>query len=290
MSKFRFFVAVFGIAISLATVNLTAEDDMSEAEQARYNAVLELDWKQEGRYKLNHSKSTLSIPSGYYSVFGADAKKYYLLGQCSESSDIEAVVLSEDFNSEIYFSYFDTGYISIDDWSDIDSSSLLETIKENTKESNIERRNCGRGDLTVIGWVQEPILDRHTNTVFFCTELIGEDGEILVNAKALRLGRKGFEGVTWVTDKDSYSHFGGELDVMLRAHSFNPGHRYSDFSKGDKIASYGIASLVAATVGGKIVKAGGFLLLFKKLWGFLFAGIGALLFKAKKLFRGRGNE
>jgi uncharacterized membrane-anchored protein len=46
--------------------------------------------------------------------------------------------------------------------------------------------------------------------------------------------------------------------------SFNQGHRYTDFSKGDKVAAYGIAALVA---GGVAAKAG----MFKVLIGLLIA-------------------
>jgi uncharacterized membrane-anchored protein len=72
---------------------------------------------------------------------------------------------------------------------------------------------------------------------------------------------------------------------MLRSHSFDSGYRYKDYRTGDKIASYGIATLVAATVGGKIVKASGLAVLFKKLGGFIFAGIVSLFYKFKNIFK-----
>ena len=56
------------------------------------------------------------------------------------------------------------------------------------------------------------------------------------------------------------------------------------------MASYGIASLVAATVGGKIVKSGGILLGIKKLWGVIAVGFMALLGKLKNLFKRKPNE
>jgi uncharacterized membrane-anchored protein len=53
----------------------------------------------------------------------------------------------------------------------------------------------------------------------------------------------------------------------LAAVDFNPGNRYTDFDagKGDKVATYGIAALIA---GGIAAKAG----LFKTLWLALLAG------------------
>lgn len=91
--------------------------------------------------------------------------------------------------------------------------------------------------------------------------------------------------MVWVTEKDNYVPFGGELDIMLRAHSYESGFRYCDYKPGDKVASYGIATLVAVTVGSKIIKTGGFLVIFKKLSGFIFAFIAAAFYKIKKFFR-----
>ena len=71
---------------------------------------------------------------------------------------------------------------------------------------------------------------------------------------------------------------------MLRAHSFDPGYRYTDHTTGDKVATYGIASLVAGTLGAKIVKAGGFLVLLKKFGGFFMAGIAAIFYKLRRIF------
>jgi len=115
----------------------------------------------------------------------------------------------------------------------------------------------------------------------------------LVNSIALRLGRKGYERLNWVTEKSSYVPFGGELDVMLRAHSFETGYKYADFVEGDKIATYGIAGLIAATLGTKILKATGLILLFKKFGVYIVAGLSALFFKfrdkMKRLF-GRSSS
>ena len=110
----------------------------------------------------------------------------------------------------------------------------------------------------------------------------------IVNSIALRLGRKGYEQLNWITDRSNYVPVGGQLDIMLRAHSFDPGYQYSDHSPGDKTALYGIAGLVAVVAGAKAVKAGaavGLAVVLKKFGAILFGAPAIAFYRFKRLFR-----
>ena len=72
---------------------------------------------------------------------------------------------------------------------------------------------------------------------------------------------------------------------MLHAHSFDAGYRYEDYTTGEKVASYGIAALVAASVGGKIAKATGLTLILKKFGAIIFACIVGIFYKMKNFFK-----
>jgi hypothetical protein len=39
------------------------------------------------------------------------------------------------------------GYVSVDDWADVDPVKMLDTIRENTEEANAERRRQGFGEM-----------------------------------------------------------------------------------------------------------------------------------------------
>lgn len=259
--------------------------ELSAEEREMNIAFFSLDWKDTGAYKLEESNSTISLPEGYKLLIGEEAKKGREL-TCMElnNPNLEAAVYDADFENTILFESYQDGYVSLDDWEDIDSKGLLKSISDSTEEENIERRKNGNGELHVIGWIQEPILDRDKNIVYWALEAESNAGAI-INSVALRLGREGFEKLIWVTQKASYIPIDGHLDIMLRSHTFDPGYRYNDYQTGDKIAGYGIASLVAATVGGKIIKTGGLAILFKKLVGFIFAGMAALFYKFKNFFK-----
>lgn len=266
--------------------NFLSEAELTEEAFKSLGNWSELNWKTEGRHQLPLSNSTISIPCGYALVTGNDAIAIYTIEGEPVNEFLEAYVVdSSNFDSSVVFQNIKTGYVSIDDWKEIDPKELLEEIIKNTEEDNKERRKRGSTELHVIGWVQQPTLDQNTNTVFWAIEADSGDNENLINSVAIRLGREGYEKITWITSQSSYVPFGGHLDTMLRAHSFDPGYRYNDYKKGDKLAGYGIATLVAATVGGKVVKASGIAVLLKKLGGLLFAGIAAAFYKLKNLFR-----
>jgi uncharacterized membrane-anchored protein len=257
-------------------------------DQQRTDAMVHLNWLQAGTYKLSPSSSTIALPEGYMMVRGEDAKR--LLTLAAEPDDaVEAVVMSR--NDEIVFENTSEGYVAVDDWADVDPVKMLDAIRENTEEGNAERRRQGFGEMHVVGWLQRPTLDRNTATVYWALEGAAPDHHV-VNSIALRLGRDGYERLNWIVDKADYQPVGGQLDVMLRAHSFDQGHRYADHTSGDKVAMYTIAGLVAAVAGAKVAKVAGgiaLLVLLKKfgiiLFAFAAAAVAAVVSRVKRLFR-----
>jgi uncharacterized membrane-anchored protein len=299
-------ILVFFLSIQVSLFNeLQAQEErsLSENEQNIVNALAEmneedrektieffsLDWKDVGIYKFERSNSTISVPEGYHLLIGEEAHKALTIMGEPKREYMEAVLYDENFENTILFNYDECGFVSIDDLDEINAKQLLETIIENTEKTNEKRRKNGVNEIHVVGWLQEPTLDKNTNTVFWAIEAI-EDNEPIVNSIAIKLGRKGVAAIIWVASKDIYVHFGGHLDVMLRAHSFDAGFQYKDYKSGDNVAGYGIAALVAATAGGKIVKAGGIAVIFKKLWSVIFAAVAGIFYKLKKLFKRKDNS
>jgi uncharacterized membrane-anchored protein len=265
-----------------------SNSEISDEEKQIMEAFTALDWKEEGTHKLEQSNSTIALSEGYKLLIGEEARKGRLL-TCGEGDnpELEAIAYYDNFIDVVLFENYKEGYISLNDWAELDPKSLLETISENTENANEERRKKGVDEVHVIGWLQQPLLDKQTNTIYWAIEADAGGNENLVNSIAIRLGREGYERVVWATDKSSYVPLGGHLEVMLRSHSFDPGFQYNDYTSGDKLAAYGIASLVAATLGGKMIKVGGILVLLKKFGGFAFAAIAALYYKFKNFFKSK---
>jgi uncharacterized membrane-anchored protein len=172
------------------------------------------------------------------------------LNQGVEYPNAEAAILNVDENTQIIFEYFDSGYVDIDDWSELDPDDLLKAIKENTKIANKSRVKNGIGAVHVKDWLVEPSLDKENNAAYWAIS-VTDAGQEVVNTITLKLGKEGYEKLIWVGPKELYSNSDGLLDTMLEGHKFDQGFQYADYSIGDKVAAFGIASLVAVTAGGK---------------------------------------
>ncbi|CRX38128.1 Conserved putative membrane protein [Estrella lausannensis] len=225
-------------------------------------------------------------------VIGEDVNKVWRLG-CGDRDNekLEAVVRDIDFKKVMLFEIWNEGYISLDDWGDLDAKNLLESLSERAEAANRElgRTRVGR-ELHVIGWMQEPVFDKHTNTVYWSIEFESSEEGAVVLSVAIRLGRESFVKLICIASKESYASGDGHFDAMLRSHSFDPGYRHQDYRTGDRIASYGVASLVAASVVGEMANATGATGILKILGAFIFAGIAAVLYKLKNIFKRRGEE
>jgi uncharacterized membrane-anchored protein len=222
-------------------------------KQDRNEALSPPSWSALGTYELPLSGSVLALPPGYAVAFGADAQRAYkLLGKPTELSGLEAIVIGgKDADQIITFESFQTGFVTLDDWGQVDPAALLAEIHRNTERKN---RQQGVPELHVKSWLKPPRLDRYTATVSWTIAADQTTGPS-VSSVALRLGRNGFEKLTWITLQDKYLATASHLDEMLRAHSFGPGTAYADHVSTDKMAQYSIATLVAKVLGAKTIKA-----------------------------------
>jgi uncharacterized membrane-anchored protein len=150
---------------------------------------------------------------------------------------------------------------------DVNSTQLLDQIKRNIENANIKRRSRGLSELHVTGWTQEPSLNPDTHTISWMISVSGSDGANFLNAIALKLGRNGYERITFI-DQATNAAAVQNLLFVANAHRFDPGARYDDYVAGkDQAAEYGVAGLVAGVLGVKLLKvaaAGGIFLVFKK--------------------------
>jgi len=276
------------LAVSTLILIVLASPASSQSVNEQIQAM---HWVRSGTIKFTASSSSVALPPGFIGVAGEDARKLAELGQGHAESDTEGVLIDDKSDDTVVFQFYPSGFITIDDWQELDPGNLIRQITDNTENGNEERRSKGIAELHVTGWLQEPSFDRNTKTVFWAIAAYSNEGKI-VNSVALRLGRSGYEKVIWVTDPNSFKPAGGVLDTMLRSHSFDSGQRYEDHIEGDKLAGYGIAALVGAVAGAKLLKVGAFaalLILLKKFWFIAFALVAVFFRKIKALFTPRIN-
>jgi uncharacterized membrane-anchored protein len=246
-----------------------------QTEEGLQDAYDQLNWSSgSGSYKLPKSHAVIRVRSGQTLLLGWDAERFRWLNNGTEHPDTEAVLSydSAGAKSVVYYAWQDEGYIGDADWADVNPDQLLEDYRRGTEAANSERIDSGIEPIHVVGWLEKPHYDKSTNTVTYAIELKDKDGG-WANAFALRLGRAGYTEFIWVGSIGLFQSAGSRpalLNDALAAHSFEEGHRYADFKEGDKVASYGIAGLVAAAIGAKFGKG-------------LIAGFIAMLIAGKKV-------
>jgi uncharacterized membrane-anchored protein len=261
-------------------------DDSPPGRDPQATEIAHMNWRHDGKLDLPFSQSSIALPVGFHAVTGTDANRLVEISNGHPDNNAEAYLIDQSNRSEVLLEYIDSGYVTLDDLSELDSEKLLAQIRDATEESNAARRKANVPEMHVRGWLQQPTFDRAANTAYWALAATsGQNG--LVNAIALRLGRNGYEKFTWIVQPDKFAYVGSTLDVVLRAHSFNSGARYADHVNTDKFAGYGIAALIGVAAGAKIAKvaaAGGLLLLLKKAWFVPLLLLGALWRKVKQLF------
>jgi uncharacterized membrane-anchored protein len=161
----------------------------------------------------------------------------------------------------VIITYVDDGYVKDGDASKIDYVDLMKKMKEGTTEENKAREKNGYPAIELVGWAAAPYYDSAAHKLYWAKEIrfAGVD-ENTLNYNIRILGRSGVLVLNAVAGMPQLADVEKSTPTLLAMVDFEPGHRYADFKQGtDKVATYGIAALVAGGIAAKIG-------LFKGLW------------------------
>lgn len=211
---------------------------------------------------------TVKVPAKFRFLDANGAQKFLeLLENPTDGSEL-GVLVSADSSWFVVFEFSADGYVKDDD-RDLDADALLDSIRRGTERANDERRSRGWATISVEGWEQKPFYDPQTHNLTWAIRGRGERS-VSINHSTRLLGRRGVMKVNLVLSPQDLEAAVPEFKQVLGGVSFNPGQRYAEFQRGDKVAEYGLAGLVAGGTGVALVKTG----LLQKFWKLLvFAGI-----------------
>jgi len=273
-----FLAGAFAVLVAPALAETRSEHQSTAKQQ-----LAKMHWAA-GTQKLAQSHGTFAVPRGGTMVSGAEAVRADNLINGTDDTSTEG--FAEFNHRSLYLSYSNEGFVTADDWKDVNADDLLKNIREATEQSNEQRAKHGVGALHIDGWVQKPAFDAARKSVRWVTRAHDDRGS-LVNAVALQLGRHGYERFTLVSNGSDPKGDAAQLAAAVNAYRFDKGFRFSDYVPGDKLAGYGIAALVGTAAGATIAKTVGFgalLLLIKKFFLVLVAlAIGAFQY-LKRMF------
>lgn len=199
--------------------------------------------------------------------------------------------LTDDDSWAVVVTYSDDGYVSDEDASKIDYTELLETMQEEIRDSNPERVKAGSGSIDLVGWAVPPRYDAGSKKLYWARELAFNDqANHTLNYDIRVLGRHGYLSLNAISGMNNLDAVRSGMDRLLPMTEFDRNATYADHNpRTDKIAAYGVASLIG---GGLAAKAGLFAklgLLLAKFWKLLLIGLVVLGGSVGKLF-GRGRN
>ena len=221
----------------------------------------------------------IRLPEGYVFADAEDTRSLMELLKNPTSGLETGFVAPASLEWFLIFSFNDIGYVREDEKDALDPDALLKAIEANNKESNDERIWKGWPGLTILGWEQEPDYDSSARKLEWAIRCESEGREI-VNHSTRLLGREGVMSITLVISPDIYPVAVQEYSGLINQFSYKPGHRYTDYQKGDKKARYGLTALI---VGGASAVAARTEIL-EWLWKVLFILLIVLLLVGKRIF------
>mgnify|MGYP006114218165 CR=1 FL=1 len=235
-----------------------------------WNKIDALNWI-DGPNNIKHTnQGKVIIQEGYSALINDDAEQimFWINGQ---QFNVQLFV-QEDFGPYISYFYVNEGYVSLDDWKDVNPDKFIKEIDKGRIEGNKIRLKNNSSTVNSIGWIKEPTLDRKNNAVYYALIVNFSDNTSSVNAITLLLGRYGHTKATYVGEVDYFKDNNEAIfKKIVNNYSFIEQKKYTNFSTGDKVAAAGIGGLLAASLGVKAFKAGGIaaLLILLKKGGFL---------------------
>jgi uncharacterized membrane-anchored protein len=292
---------LFAAAPFAAFAQEPATSESAMDEQAAVNAASKVQWAADfiakldaktGIIKIDAAKATLNVPEAYYYLDAEDARA--VLEEAWGNPPDETVLGMllpagmtplDDGAWAATFSYQEDGYVSDKDAAKTDYAKVLKDMQKDAVESNKWRVENNYTPIEIVGWAEPPIYSADTHKIYWAKELkFGDAAVNTLNYDIRVLGRSGVLVIGFIADMTALPKIREAAPEVLDLASFDEGARYADFKKGDKIAAYGLAGLVA---GGLIAKKTGLIaaiLLFGKKFIAIIAVAAAGLFAAVRKF------
>lgn len=283
MSRIRIFAVALAILL-LPTLAVAAPDLLESLQQ------------QTGSIDLADGIAALDVPDTFRYIGPEDTKRFLEEGWGNpDGSGTMGMLLPTEtdlFGDEgwgVVITYQEDGYVSDEDANEIDYQEMLQSMQEASRESNAEREKAGYPPVQLVGWAAPPRYDSQAKKLYWAKELkFGDNEQTTLNYNVRILGRKGVLVMNAVSEMPQLSTVEERMQKVLAFTEFKQGHRYSDFDSGvDKVAGYGIATLIGGSIAAKaglFAKLGALLLAFKKVILVGLIAVGAFI---AKLFRRR---
>jgi uncharacterized membrane-anchored protein len=193
----------------------------------------------------------LAVPAGFV-FLDANNTRLFLKSRGEFVSGHEAgFLMITNKTWSVLFIFDQNGYVKDDEKDKLDPAKLLDAIKQGVARGNEERQRNRNPPLEVTGWELPPKYDPATHNLEWAIRGVCE-GRPMVNYNTRLLGREGVMEVILVVAPEKLPETLPVFRKVLAGYSYQPGQAYAEYRAGDKVANYGLGTLV---VGGAALGA-----------------------------------
>jgi len=295
--KIRFIV---GCLIFMTAHQLwsAAEDDARRAEVRALSGRLKY---QSGQIRLRDGLATINLPEAfrYLDPAGSETLLTGIWGNPSSGKKTLGTIVPSGFDPFdagawcVIIQYEEDGYVKDNDAEKINYPKLLKEMQEGTRQASAERVKNGYPAIELVGWAAAPRYDKQTHKFYWAKELKFGDAkeENTLNYNLRILGRRGILVLNAVSGMSQFARIEQATPEILGMVDFDAGQRYSDYTPGtDKLATYGLAALVAGGIAAKAGLFKGLIVALIALKKFVIIGVIALVALVKRIVTGKKRE
>ena len=249
---------------------------------------------QTGNIELPNKKATLHLGGNYRYLDPAETDKLLVAWGNPPDAQTEGAIVASDVDPltqegwAVILTYSDEGHIDDSDAAELDYADLLESMQDETRSANDARKNAGYPTIDLVGWAEQPHYESTAKKIYWAKNLKVEGRDInALNYDVRVLGREGVLSMNAVAGMDQLAQVRRDMKPLIEVAEFNEGHRYADFnSKTDRMAEYGLATLIAGGIAAKTGLLAKLFAFLAPLWKFVVMGLVAVgAFVAKLLGR-----
>ncbi len=282
------FAVLAAAAFALAAVVMPAA-----AQEAEGGADIgDLPWQVGPAKGKVGDKAVIDVPEGYAFLDAEGTRKLNEMLENPPTDAEEYTLAPKDMEWLSFFRFNEVGYI--EDKEELDADAILDSVKEGTAESNVERKQRGWETFNIVGWSFKPQYDKQTNLLEWAILAEGmQSHNKVVNNNTRLLGRRGVMEVIVVSDPDGLDAAITQFKKVLPGYSFNSGEKYAEFKPGDHVAEYGLAALITGGAAAVASKKGFFAAIavfLAKAWKLLLIGVAGGWAAVRKFFAGKKEQ